>query len=381
MIKKKRMLWIILSVLVVYVIVNLPLFYSILYVHGVKGIGKLWGYAPNQFLFLVLVFPISTFFAFHILVFFVKDLYRSIPLNSKIAYVFEHFPIFLLCCVIVTCSLTIVIYYTSAWSFDKLEPKYAEKTLESIDKFEKLIEDSSKRKDEQESTRKQLIREAKNKLTDVQGKIPSKYDPDEVDKLLNELEPSVYLQIAHNRYFSHKLRIINPTIQFLNVVQLFIVLAIASSILFVTIISLIFAREIHYDGSNHAELKQILHLIFWSVFYFSFYVICFQQYRFQIEEYVGKGTTIYQDALTFLVVLALLIGIKYIETSKLDFSAKDLTVFLPILAPVSGLTLEYFAPATMKQYIGTETTMGFQIIFSIIFLGLSLIPIYTSMKF
>ncbi len=102
MVREKRMIWVALGVFVTYLVVNLPLLYSLKYVHGLSGIGKLWGYAPNQFLFLVVVFPIALLFSFFSFIYFVKDLYTKIPLDSKVAYFFDLFPVFILLCIIVT---------------------------------------------------------------------------------------------------------------------------------------------------------------------------------------------------------------------------------------------------------------------------------------
>ncbi len=374
------MFWVVLGTIVTYLIINLPLLYSLKYVHGFSGIGKLWGYAPNQFLFSVIIFPFASLFSFFSFVYFVKDLYSKIPLNSKVAYFFDQYPAFLLFCLIAASSFALIVYYTSAWSFDKLEPKYTEKTFQMVREFEVQVEAVSNKKEEQDQYRKRLIGEAKDKLKVFEGEIPPDYNPEQIDQMLNSLEPTVFLQVMHSKDLTHKLRLVNPTIKILNVLQLFTTLLIGAFLIFVSIVCLMFAREINYDGTNHAELKQMFNLVFWAVFYFSLYSICFRQYRYQIEELVGTGTTVLQDILVLVIVLVILIGIKYVETHKFEFSLAGITPFLPIVLPFAGITVESLAPDMMKQYIGTETTLGFQVIFSILFSAVSIVIVFVSLK-
>lgn len=380
MIKRKRMLWVIFGVLIFYLIVNSPILYSLFYVQGISGIGKLWGYAPNQFLFSVVIFPVAALFSFLSFVYFVRDFYAKIPLNAKVTYFFDHYPIFFLICVIVTCLVVITVYYTSAWSFDKLEPQYTARTFLMIREFEKQVENETNKKEEQENFRKRIIGEAKDNLGNFRQNIPSSYDRDEINQQLENLKPAEYLQVMHNRDLTYQLRLVNPAIKILNILQMFTTILVASFVVFITIICLRFASEIGYDGSNHPELKQIFKLIFWAVFYFSLYVICFKQYRQQIEELVGTGTTILQDILVLLVVLVVLFGIKYAETHKFEFSLTGVTPFLPLIFPFAGITVESLAPDMMKQYLGSETTLGFQLFGSAIFLALSSIPLFMCLR-
>lgn len=380
MFNKKTMFWVFFGVTVFYLMVNSPLIYSLIFVHKIGGISKLWGYAPNQFLFSVVIFPVSCLFSFLAFTYFIKDLYAKVPLNSRITYFFDHYPIFFLICVIVSCLVTITVYYTSAWSFDKLEPQYTERTLLMIREFEKQVENETNKRDEQENVRKRIIGEAKDNLQNFQQNLPSNYDKDEINKNLESLKPAEYLQVMHNRDLTFQLRLVNPKIKVLNILQMFMTILVASFLVFVTGICLSFANEIGYDGTNHPELNQIFKLIFWAVFYFSLYVICFKQYRQQIEEIVGTGTTILQDVLVLLVVLALLFGIKYAQTHKFEFSLTGITPFIPLVFPFVGITVESLAPDMMKQYLGSETTLGFQIIGSVIFLALSFIPLFLSLK-
>src|SRR6185503_4183425 len=101
------MTWILIGVIVSYVLVNSPLIYSLLYVHGRKGTGNLWGYAPNQFLFLVLFFPFAA------LRLFILKLYPSVPVDSKLSVIIDNWPIAVLIGLIIAALFTILVYFTS----------------------------------------------------------------------------------------------------------------------------------------------------------------------------------------------------------------------------------------------------------------------------
>jgi hypothetical protein len=60
----RTMIWVIVATVFVYVLAQGPLIYGSIAVHGRNGIARLWGFAPNQFWFLVFIFPLATFSTF-----------------------------------------------------------------------------------------------------------------------------------------------------------------------------------------------------------------------------------------------------------------------------------------------------------------------------
>ena len=94
-----------------------------------------------------------------------------------------------------------------------------------------------------------------------------------------------------------------------------------------------------------------------------------------MEDLAGAGTTILQDVLVGIVVMAAFIGIKLIDPSNRELSVLTVLRFWPVAVFATGVAAEETLPQFMRQLIGKETTLGFQVGFSFIFSGLALIPI------
>src|ERR1041385_906134 len=153
---KSRHMWVVLIiVLVTYVLVNSPLFYSLLYVHRPYGISQLWGYAPNQFLFLVLVYPFAAFASLAALRAFVVKVYPSVPPESRLTWVIDNWPIAILFGLIIAALFTVLVYFTSGWSFDKLRPQYADAPRKKTQGYLRRNEKGGGGEKEEEQTNKQ----------------------------------------------------------------------------------------------------------------------------------------------------------------------------------------------------------------------------------
>lgn len=366
------MIWLLLGVFCSYVLVNSPLIYSLWYGHGIKGTGKLWGYAPNQFLFLVLFFPFAAFASFAALRLLVLKIYSTLPPTSRLSPFIDHWPVVVLVGLIIAALFTILVYFTSAWSFDKLRPQYAQAALKASEEFENEVEQYSTKKEEQEAYRRQLITRAKSELETIG--VPAERDPAVVEQWLARLSPGGYLQVVQDKTLPHRLRLLDPAMHVLNLFQTLLVLFIGMCALFVAVACLVYANESGYDGSNLPSLKSTLEAVFWAIFFFSFYVICYHQFRSQIEELVGTKTTILQDIIAGLVITALFLGIRLVDPSNRELSAVTILKLWPILFFASGVAVEETLPQLMRQLIGNETTLGFQVAFSFIFVCLALIP-------
>lgn len=367
------MTWILIGVIVSYVLVNSPLIYSLLYVHGRKGTGDLWGYAPNQFLFLVLFFPFAAFCTLAALRLFVIKLYPSLPVDSKLSIVVDHWPIAVLIGLIIAALFTILVYFTSGWSFDKLHRNYAQGALVAAATFETKVAQKSSNKDEQNAYRRELHSVARQQVQ--AARLPANRDPLQVEQWLSQQPPEVYLQVVQSRRLPHLLRLLHPAIHVLNIFQLLIVLFIASIAVFVAFVTILYGREVGFNGTNSPAVSATIGAVSWAVFFFSFYVVCYHQYRSQMEELAGSGTTILQDVLVGMVVIAAFAGIKLIDPNNRELSVLTVLKFWPIAVFATGVAAEELLPQLMRQLIGKETTLGFQVGFSFIFSALALIPI------
>lgn len=368
------MKWIILFTLISYVLVNSPLFYSLIYVHKPYGIGALWGYAPHQFLFLVVIFPFAAFAAFTSIYLFVFELYPVLPTTLSFKWLFDNWPAGLLVAISLTAMICTVIYFTSGWSFDKLRPEYATKTLSVIQTLENDVEQSSLKKEEQESFRRKGINAAKQATASLQ--LPESTDDETVSKWLDDLSPGIFLQVVQNPSLVTKLRLLNPAIHLLNIFQLFIVLLIGFCMLIIAGLTIAGAYQLKYDVSNYPQIGETLNAIFWTVFFFGWYSICYYQYRLQIESVVGTGTTVLQDVFTALIVTMILISIRLLDPSNREISQQAIISYLPIaLLGVTGAS-GIIRPDLLKTLIGNETNAGTQIILSFLIFILSFIPLF-----
>ena len=366
------MLLVLIAAVASYVVVNSPLIYSLLYVHGRKGTGDLWGYAPNQFLFLVLFYPFAALATFAAVRSFIVKLYPTLPVNSRLAPVVDHWPVSILIGLIIAALFTILVYFTSGWSFDKLKPNYAQAALKAAEEFENKVEESSKKKEEQEAYRKQLIRKAAQELEAME--LPSQRDEAQVSQWLSQLPPEIYLRVVQDQKLPHRLRLLQPAIHVLNIFQLLTGLFVAACALFVGFVCIFYGFEAGDEGNNLSSLRSTVDAVFWAIFFFSFYIVCYHQYRSQIEELVGPKTTILQDILVGIIVAATLVGIKMIDPSNRELSVMTILRFWPVAIFASGVAAEETVPQLTRQLIGNETTLGFQIGFSFIFAVLALIP-------
>lgn len=371
--KNYYMFWIILSTTLVYIIANFSLFFSLRYVHKVDGVIGLWGFAPNQFLWLTIFFPLATFCTLFALHSFTFRLNPILPSDFPLKSFFDHWPVSILIGFIISSIISIIVYFSSAWSFDKLQPQYAQLAIKSYELVEDQIVKSSLKKEEQEQFRHVIIKNAKLEAESLQ--LPNKYDITTIENWMKTLKPEVLLQVVQSPILQIKLKLLNPILHALNVFQLFCVIFIAFCSLSISIACIITARDINYDGKNFPELTQTINSVFYSIFFYGFYSICYNQYRQQIEAVVGVGTTILQDIFVGVLVAVLLIWLKSLDPTNRDISSETLIKFLPVVIVGSGTVIGIISPQVMKQLIGNETKTGIQIILTIITLFFSLIPI------
>ena len=356
-------------------VVNSPLFYSMLAVHKWQGLRILWGYAPQQFLFLSVFFPFATVFTFSAIYLLINKLGPTLPDDYPLLWFFRHWPVSFLLGAIIVSMLAILVYFSSAWSLDKLQPKYAHMAINAINTVENQVHATSLNRTEQEDYRDKLIRDAKREFDALDPLVH--YDPKVVDDWLNRMSPHVLLQVFQDPDLQIHLRLVNPTILGLNVLQLFFSLLVAFGAIVVTGVCCYSAKELNYDGRNMPELTQVIRATFYAVYMFGFYPICYGQYRAQVTDFVGTGTTVLQDIFVAALVVLVLVCLKTLDPYNRGLSLETLYRFLPIIFVGSGSVISTLNPQLMRQLIGNETKLGIQLLIMLFVVAVSSVSLFS----
>ena len=160
--------------------------------HKLDGTINLWGYAPNQFLYLVVFYPFAALATFAALHSFAFRLHPVLPATFRLGSAFDNWPVTFLVGIIIAATLSIIVYFNSGWSFDKLKPEYAQRALKAAALVEDQVRKSSLKKEEQEEFRQRLTSDARRELESLN--MPAGNDPAAINQWLDTLKPEVYLQ-------------------------------------------------------------------------------------------------------------------------------------------------------------------------------------------
>jgi hypothetical protein len=371
----KKMLWVILATFVSWILVISPLVFSFLKVYKSSQIFHLFGYAPHQFLFSILFFPfasLSTFISLYILISSLRPLLRD---DYPLKFLFDDWPASLLFGIILASIISVVVYFSSGWSLDKLYPRYSSMALDAMTRIDDQVNLKFFKEEERLAYREKLIISANNDLKNI--KIPSYRDTQKINSWLLSLSPSLRLKILFSPLYQKKLNLLHPEVLSLNVLQLLAALTVAFYTLVIALVCIYTYREFLQVGLKSKELLDATNAIFYSVFFWGFYPVCYNQYRRQIEGYIGSGTTILQDIITSILVVALLIWLRSLEPTD---SARQLSIdtifrYFPLLIIVSTQATSVLSPKIMIQLIGSETKVGIQLILILIGAMISFLPI------
>lgn len=367
------MTWILLGTGLVYLVANAPLIYSLLAVHRPNGIIRLWGYAPNQFLFLVVFFPLATFAALAALRGLVFKAAPTLPISGPLREVIRHWPVAILVAIIIAALVSIIVYFGSAWSLDKLEAAYADRAVNAMESVRAKVELSSSQAEQRETTRISLIAAAKAELAG--STVPSGDNKREVADWLKSLSDGAYLQAVQRPDLQVRLHLLNPILHALNVLQLFASLFVGMITLSLAVVGFVLARSVGLDGQNFPELGAVLWTVVWAVFFFGMHALCYGQYRTQMEYVVGSGTTVLQDLFLALVVFVVLVALVTVDPANRQFSFDTVVKFLPAIILGSGTATGLISPPAMRQLIGSDTTVWIQAILILVVLLLAGFPV------
>jgi hypothetical protein len=348
-----NMRWVIICTIVAWLVVNTPMLYGLIVVHHWSGMKELWGFAPNQFWFLALVFPIAclgTFTALHIL---------TARLHSAVLE--EHAGVSLLndwipyaaVCVIIAAGITIIDYVWATKTFDKLRPPYAGMavaTFRELDTSRNLASGH-----DPERTEPLKLEAAQETLTrmDLSGT-----DPSSTLKQLSQAEPLVKIAAFQNIGYQRRLGLLDPGYQVCCALQMLMTLFVAGC----TILAMLqyrYARELQLDVGQGENLDRAYRAIVVAACCYGVYALVFRFQKAQVDVFLRSRPGILQDSFSALAVVALLLWLGTLKHNDNDVMSV-VSRFSPVLIFGAGVTTLRHQP--LRQAIGTETNPGIQLL-------------------
>jgi hypothetical protein len=267
--RKLPVVWITLSTALITLIVNLPLIYGAFGVHG-GYIWKLWGYSPQQFVFLLAPLPIATFATLIALTIIFATLTNSPNAHGMLQWSGRNWVVIILIGFILSTLFAIFDYYGNPKVFDRLKPEYAERAVVAADEVrEKLLVLSAA--DAKNMQRQAEIRTAALR---TQGDMSRQ-------NLLN-LDPSVYLRVATDAEFQRKFQMLQPVSHLLSQLQLTFALFVGFGTLFAA--TLVFISYF----SQGVDLSKAIPAVITALAFFALYPLCFSYWSAEINFLTGR---------------------------------------------------------------------------------------------
>ncbi len=357
------MFWVVSLTLLISFISLLPIFQGLIR-FPLDIFGKLWGYAPNQFLFLFVPFPVAAFTTFVVFSNILKKFGTTSPKDSILRWLFSNWPVVILIGTILVSLVTIADYFYTAKVFDRFEQEYAVKALESADILRNRIE--------QHLEPKERLQEQKNINNEAKSKIKSfgkEYIPTKQEIL--SLEPSVYMKLILNSQVQREWKLLNPTAHVLSTLQLFFVLVTA----FVCFFSIAMVYLGIQDGYR---MSGVVNVLTFSVISFSTYPLCYRYFIAEMKLITDVISTIGGDVLAFILISVAAGLVLTIDPHRRDFLSifiRGLPFFF-VIAP--GAYLVISGPLYLRSIIGIDTNPGVRISLFIVMILLAAMIVLVS---
>lgn len=317
-IRKLPVLWITLSTILIVLLVNLPLIYGYFSVHG-KFIWQLWGYAPHQFIFLLVPLPMATFATLASLTIIFSTLTNSPEAHGALKWCGQNWVVIILFGFILSTVFAVFDYYGNPKVFDRLENEYAKKAVESANTI-RLRNENTTNKDK-------II--AINKRAELQTN-SIKNDPDITKKELLALDPDVYLRLIKDVGFQRQHQLLNPVSHMLSELQLTFALFVGFGALFASFLLFIS----HF--SHGVDLSKATPSVITALAFLALYPLCFGYWSAEINSLTGKPI----NNVGYLIVggLILIIGVLLIAVdANIRSITGNIATALPVLLSIFAL--------------------------------------------
>lgn len=358
------MVWVIIFTIVSVILANAPLLYIIFRVHYPSGLSVLWGYAPNQFFFPLIAFPMAAFATFIAMKLILSTL-QAQELTSHhpvIRWSVDNWIVICLIGIILTSTICIIDYFSSAKTFDKLKPVYAQKAVIAAKEVRQTI--LAMPMDNRSESRRELIRDWRNEKKTVLVDLKNSND---LERDILALPAGIYLQIIQDPILQRNLHLMNTTVHALNVVQLFVSFLTSYCALFATILC-VYLFKTNEFSIKIPEAQKALSAVFFAITFFSLFPVFYAQQREEIEYLVGTGYTIMPHVFTGLIaitVLTTLASLGYVENNWFNLIAARI---IPILFIAIGFGVNFLPYHPLKQITGVEANWGTRVLLVICFL-------------
>jgi hypothetical protein len=241
--------------------------------------------------------------------------------------------------VMLSAGVTLVIYFTSGFSLDKLEPQFATRAVQAMGALQPA----------------EAI---------PQGMLPAVADSAPLEASLAGLSDRDYLRVVTNRDQQLRLHIVNPTIHALNILQIFVAVFVAMVAIIAVLLA---AHATHVFGRDGLpDLSSALSAGTWAIVFFSAYPICYRIQRTALEGATGSMPTVMQDVLVLILVILMMVALKIADPANREPTIKALFAYAPLVVVATGYVGEILSPQMLNRLIGTESNTGVQVILAAI---------------
>ena len=354
--RKLPVRWITLATILIMLLVNLPLIYGYFGVHG-KYIWKLWGYAPHQFIFLLVPLPIATFATLASLTIIFSNLTNSIEAHGILRWCGQNWIVIVLLGFILSTVFAVFDYYGNPKVFDRLESEYAKKAIISANAVR--LRDAS-------IVDKSEIGNINRKADMLANSL--RIDKDVTTQELLSLEPEVYLRLVTDGNFQRKHQMLNSVSHLLSELQLSFALFVGFGALFASFLLFI----AHF--SHGVDLTKATPAVITSLAFLALYPLCFGYWSAEINSLTGKSI----NNVGYLIVGGLIL-INGILLMVVDANIRTITgnilTALPIMLSIFALgATKTVGIENLRKLIGVDANVAtrFSILVALVIVGVIL---------
>jgi hypothetical protein len=374
--QKNPMFWILVATLGLAFLASLPLFFA-LSEYGKELFTKLWGYSPNQFAFLLFVFP-SACISILVGLRHLFSLQSTLP--SEYARVLAHPPIVFLIAGACACVIAIGAYFNAELGFDTLKREHAAHAVAAVSSIQRTISSSESEEVENEMLQKE-VRRAIFVAKERRGTLLNQ-PIDEAHRDLERLRldsPATYLRLVQDNAVRFKLELSSPTMLAVNMIELVVSVGMAILGILSVLLFAVTAAKSGFDGAWGPDLQRAGLALFIGVFLFSLYSIAVGHASAEMQHYIGPFSGLAESYLAagVCVILMLVLILTGPQNDKALNSISGLARAGVTILPLPATFLATRPNTALQILIGVQTNWGIQLavgLFSLaVFVGLTLL--------